>query len=86
MINKKIIKISSFFYIYFSFILTNQSNAEIIWQFETNDKVISKEISKIKKILLKNKIKKSNQFLRKQQFTSHNFKITDISINKSYEQ
>ena len=30
------------------------------------------------------KIKKSNQFLRKQS-TSHNFKITDISINKSYE-
>ena len=87
MINKKIIKISSFFYIYFSFILTNQSNAEIIWQFETNDKVISKEISEIKNkknIVKEQNKKKSNQFLRKQ-FTSHNFKITDISINKSYE-
>ena len=59
MINKKIIRISSFFYILFPFILTYQSNADIIWQFETNDKVISKNTSEIKKILLMNKIKKN---------------------------
>ena len=88
MIKKKIIRISSFFYILFPFILTYQSNADVIWQFETNDKVILKNTSEIKNkknIANEQNQKKSNQFLRKQSTSNNFFKITDISINKSYE-
>ena len=75
MINKKIIRNSSFFYILFPVILTYQSNADIIWQFETNDKVISKNISEIKNkknIVNEQSKKKSKKILRKQS-TSNNF-------------
>ena len=74
MINKKIIRISSFFYILFPFILTYQSNADIIWQFETTDKVISKNTSEIKNIknIVNEQNKKIESILRKQS-TSNNF-------------
>ena len=89
MINKKLIRISSFFYILFPFILTYQSNAEVIWKFETNDNVISNNTSEIKNkknIVNEQNKTKTHQYLRKQSKSNNNFEITDISINKSYEQ
>ena len=40
--DKKKLRISSFIYILFPLILTYQSNADIIWKFETNEKIFTK--------------------------------------------
>ena len=66
--------------------MSNQSLADVIWEFKTNKSLQNKFLKKhsfnnnIKKINNKN-----NKFLSLQPILDKNFEITDISINKSYE-
>ena len=85
-INNKKIRNFSFLYIFLLFLMSNQSLADVIWEFKTNKSLQNKFLKKhsfnnnIKKINNKN-----NKFLSLQPILDKNFEITDISINKSYE-
>ncbi len=83
MIIEKYRKFCLFIFVLFFHIFDFKASAEVIWQFETNNKIISKNNNnKFVKKLNQNRTK---QFFSLQKFSDENFKITNISINKVYE-
>ncbi|MDA9714734.1 hypothetical protein N9U67_00725, partial [bacterium] len=82
MINKKKITICSFINILFPLILTYQSNADIIWKFETKKYLQNKFL---KKDRFERNYDENNETLRLKPKSDKNFKITNISIDKVYE-
>ena len=63
-------------------ILTYQSNADIIWKFETKKYLQNKFLKKDK---FERNFNKNNETLRLKTKSDKNFKITNISVNKVYE-